>query len=116
MQNWSKSCLKASGGFTLLGDPAQAIYGFSDANDVEPESLINWVCIHKWPNELEKKELTYNHRSTGKVEELTSKARQLVLGEGSDDKVELSLRQMLGTLPKIGSGKTGSGCSEIVEF
>jgi DNA helicase II / ATP-dependent DNA helicase PcrA len=94
-----------SGGFTLLGDPAQAIYGFAEQVDYSGDPLIPWLRRRKWSPELQEGQLTTNYRSSGKMAILTERARGVVLREGPDIDAVLELQRLLSSLQSAGSGR-----------
>lgn len=82
---------RASGvGFTILGDPAQAIYSFAagkrpDGSDF-PTPREYWdQVVGCYGEELELKTLTRNHRATTPLARLSVHLRSVLLGEHSDE-------------------------------
>lgn len=96
------------GGFTLLGDPAQAIYDFAKTESSNRESLISWIQHQQWPTKLHIRELTINHRSKGATAELSQMARRHILSEEDDFDAEQALRALLNTVPQTGNARTAN--------
>jgi DNA helicase-2/ATP-dependent DNA helicase PcrA len=99
---------RISGGFTLLGDPAQAIYGFSAKNKGKTfttDTLLEWVRRQEWVSGLIERTLTTNYRSTGETARMAWKIRKDVLS-GSDTSPEAlkKLQGFVNTLREVGSG------------
>lgn len=102
----------AAGGFTFLGDPAQAIYGFtdpeieSDQEGIEDRApridLIEWVRNERWPGGLSVVELGHNYRSEGRLDAIGQAARQIVLSPMADRKAYTSLMELIEALEEVG--------------
>jgi len=99
---------RISGSFTLLGDPAQAIFNWSTENGDtgrREESVLEWVRHQEWIGGVER-ELSENHRATSALAKKTTAIRKDVLDEGDDDPEALArLRAFITGLDKAGSGK-----------
>jgi DNA helicase-2/ATP-dependent DNA helicase PcrA len=97
---------RISGGFTLLGDPAQAIYGFAkgrDEQNLSSQELLEWVRRQEWIQGLLEKQLSENYRSTGKPAVLAQKARSIIQIEKNGDHSLMGMREILETLDGAGS-------------
>lgn len=97
---------RISGGFTLLGDPAQAIYGFSsrrDQQNISSQELLEWIRHREWIQGLLEKQLSDNYRSTGKTAVLAQKARNIIQSEKNGDHSLTGMRELLDTIEGIGS-------------
>jgi superfamily I DNA/RNA helicase len=68
------------GGFTLLGDPAQAIYGFSN-NELETQEIMKWVKAQQWIEGVIERTLQENHRSSGDMADTTNAIRKTFFQE-----------------------------------
>jgi DNA helicase-2/ATP-dependent DNA helicase PcrA len=95
---------KAGAGFTVLGDPAQAIYGFSLDGEGDPEfanltarKLIEDVRA-RYGEDLTEIELETNHRSQAEIAALTATLRKILLSKVSDDKKLVALEKAVGEL------------------
>lgn len=91
-------------GFTILGDPAQAIYGFAakrEDGSSYPSSAEYWQrIVSAYRGELEIARLTSNHRSSAPLAEMSARLRTVLLGSGSEkDKLE-AVRQALASVPE----------------
>ena len=99
---------RISGGFTFLGDPAQAIYGFTrDQNRrLDAATLLDWVKKQTWINELAERNLTINYRSSGRTAELADRARSIIQnGDSKNNESAEELRGLLKNLKSAGTGK-----------
>jgi len=97
---------RISGGFTLFGDPAQAIYGFAkgkDKQNLSSQELLEWVRRQEWIKGLLEKQLSENYRSTGKPAMLAQKARSIIQIEKNGDHSLMGMREILETLDGAGS-------------
>lgn len=91
------------GGFTLLGDPALAIYGFANQGEERLSSadLLNWVLMQPWQDVVRERELKTNFRSTGKVAEMADQARSIIVdSQRNGVEVESGLKQLIARLPE----------------
>jgi DNA helicase-2/ATP-dependent DNA helicase PcrA len=95
---------KAGAGFTILGDPAQAIYGFSLDGEDDPEfakltarKLIEDVRA-RYGGDLTEIELETNHRSQTEIAALTATLRKILLSKVPDDKKLVALEKAVGEL------------------
>ena len=93
---------KMGTGFTVLGDPAQAIYGFAAASNERkfPTSAEYWNTIrNSYGSELKVLSLTKNYRANTPLAELSSSLRSVLLSKRSDtEKLEI-VQQAVTTLP-----------------
>jgi len=90
-------------GFTILGDPAQAIYGFAGepVGNSTGSDLAAWRSrlLALYGQGLERLELTKNHRSQGVMLKLANNLRSIVLS-GLADEVRLAqIRSAVAGLP-----------------
>ena len=91
-------------GFTILGDPAQAIYGFATSTEEHqfPTPREYWNRVKDaYGAELEIVELTHNFRSKRPLAELASSLRQVLLSQRSDDDKLQILREQVANLPSL---------------
>ena len=89
-------------GFTILGDPAQAIYGFAarSTGQAFPTTAEYWKrVIDTYGTELDIVTLTHNYRADRPLADLSSSLRQVLLSEKSDDEKLRIVREMVATLP-----------------
>lgn len=94
------------GGFTLLGDPAQAIYSFAkgrDKQNLSSQELLEWVRRQEWIHGLLEKQLSENYRSTGKPAAVAQKARSIIQTNQNGDRSLMGMRELLDTIEGIGS-------------
>ena len=95
------------GEFTLLGDPAQAIYGFAaraEDNALNLDGLLRWLVTQPWLATLRPTELTENHRATGPMAEVSSSLRrQLLMASKNDNRALERLRQFISSLNSSGT-------------
>lgn len=96
-------------GFTLLGDPAQAIYGFSlrqnqeNANVFTAEDLLKSVR-DVYTEDLNEKCLVSNFRSKQEIAKTVDKARDILLGS---DSAEQKLEKLAKIVDKSSSTDLG---------
>jgi len=104
-------------GFTILGDPAQAIYGFAaEKGSLTPRQY--WDKVRKlYGSGLSTFSLRTNHRATEPLAALSSQLRSVLLGTRPDqEKLEL-IQTVIGKLPERPKGETapqGSGSRAIL--
>ena len=94
---------RITGGFTLLGDPVQAIYGFSSAgtsNRLNSQDLLEWIRAKDWLNGLMERHLSLNYRSSGKPAQLAKKAREIL--QVSDQPLT-TMQEFIANLDTVGS-------------
>lgn len=95
-----------TGGFTLLGDPAQGIYDYLvDRDSQGPTSLefLDWVR-QTWRADLIIRELGHNYRSSSPSSLVAARARKLVLGPAQDGaQAYQTLREIVHSLESAGS-------------
>ena len=95
---------RPGGGFTILGDPAQAIYGFAAKGEVgssTPAEYWNRVT-DTYAGELEIVRLTHNYRAEQPLAKLSSSLRQVLLSGRTDDEKLRIVRAALAGLPSPG--------------
>jgi hypothetical protein len=89
-------------GFTLLGDPAQAIYGFSlklnkeNASVFTPQNLLTSIR-QTYKGEIAEECLVGNFRSKKEIANTVDKARDILLG---DESAEQKLEQLTAIIHK----------------
>ncbi|MDE0106414.1 MAG: UvrD-helicase domain-containing protein [Bryobacterales bacterium] len=89
-------------GFTILGDPAQAIYGFGarSAEQTFPTPAEYWKKItDAYGSDLEMLTLTQNYRAVRPLADLSSALRRVLLGQKSDNEKLRVLREEVASLP-----------------
>ena len=97
---------RIKGGFTLLGDPAQAIYGFAtkgDGQKLSSQDLLAWVRHREWFNGLLERQLSENYRSSGQPAELAKQARKIIQSSMNGDRSLAGMRELLETMDGVGS-------------
>lgn len=89
-------------GFTILGDPAQAIYGFA-ANSAEqdfPTPAEYWKRIaDSYGPDLEVLALTHNYRADKSLAQISSSLRSVLLSPRTDAEKLHIVREVVATLP-----------------
>lgn len=97
----------AKGGFTVLGDEAQAIYGFALRNsehtefaDLGPVALLDRIR-KDYSKQLTTVELRTNHRATKKLAQLTESVRSVLSQDIPGDKKLEAVLNVLEKLPAI---------------
>ena len=97
---------RIGGGFTLLGDPAQAIYDYQVKKPSDRPGAIEflkWVQS-TWSGELHTIEFIENHRVRTEAARVAEKTRLLVLEtQNGDPEGYRSIRAVLADLPIAGS-------------
>lgn len=97
---------RIEGGFTLLGDPAQAIYGFSN-KELETEEIMRWVKAQRWIQGVIERNLDENHRSSGAMANMTKEIRETFLAYRTEDAEALThLKTFVGKLKRAGTGNS----------
>ena len=89
-------------GFTILGDPAQAIYGFAatKAGRAFPTPAEYWKRVtDTYGAELDVVALTQNYRAEGALADLSSSLRQILLSQRTDDEKLRIVREAVADLP-----------------
>jgi DNA helicase-2/ATP-dependent DNA helicase PcrA len=96
-------------GFTLLGDPAQAIYGFAGAGDDDASGMDIWEEIReRYGDGVRVAPLAVNHRSTDEIAGLSNSLRS-ILESGLTPGVKLQkVRKVIAGLPTP-EGELGPG-------
>lgn len=91
-------------GFTVLGDPAQAIYQFGARNSPggEPAGINYWEVLKaRYGTELKQTALTRNHRATSEIAALAADLRAILEKKKLTDTKKLDLvRERLSRLPE----------------
>jgi hypothetical protein len=100
---------RVSGGFTLLGDPAQAIYNFSDNSKEKGNrntlNIFAWMKQQEWFQGVLERTLTENYRSSGELAEKVLSIRSEVISQDPEDFRALEkLRNFVKELNGAGSG------------
>jgi superfamily I DNA/RNA helicase len=96
---------RVGGGFTLLGDPAQAIYDYQVEKPADGPSAIEFLAWVRqtWSENLEVIELFKNHRARTASARVAEKIRPLVLQtQGGDPEGYRAIRALLTELPAAG--------------
>jgi superfamily I DNA/RNA helicase len=98
---------KNGGGFTILGDEAQAIYGFARRNsestefaDLSPSVLLKMIR-EGYPRELRTEELKTNHRATKKLAEVTHSLRAILSRDMPGEKKLDAMLKIIERIPAI---------------
>lgn len=89
-------------GFTVLGDPAQAIYGFAASSTEQdfPTPAEYWKRItDTYGPDLEVLALTHNYRADRPLAELSSSLRSVLLSPRTDAEKLHIVREVVTTLP-----------------
>lgn len=92
----------AGAGFTVLGDPAQAIYGFAaaSAERTYPTAAEYWNRIREtYSSDLEVLTLTRNYRADSPLATLSSSLRKVLLSGRTDDEKLRFVREAVAGLP-----------------
>lgn len=91
---------RATCGFTLLGDPAQSIYGFATEEPDSESGMDVWEEIRsRYGDAAETVALRRNHRSTGNIAALSSGLRTVLESELPDDAKLAKVREAIHCLP-----------------
>jgi superfamily I DNA/RNA helicase len=98
---------KLGSGFTILGDEAQAIYGFALRNsgeaefaDLSPAVLLERIR-KRYPRELCTVELKTNHRATKKLAEVTGALRSILSRDISGEEKFDAMVKLFERIPEI---------------
>lgn len=97
---------RISGGYTLLGDPAQAIYGFAlkEEGGMSSLDLLNWVRTRNPGRKPVELSLSSNYRSGGKLDGFVQGVREEILQANPEDLKALErLRGIISGLDSSGS-------------
>jgi hypothetical protein len=98
---------RIDGGFTLLGDPAQAIYGWAlrdEGGGIDVDELLRWVRTWDWIPGLSESDLQFDYRSGGTIADRTSTIRERILAPGGDaEEVRDDLEQIIAGFESAGS-------------
>jgi DNA helicase II / ATP-dependent DNA helicase PcrA len=101
-------------GFTLLGDPAQSIYGFSlklnrkNASVFTAQDLLRDVR-EIYAEELQERCLVGNFRSTAEIARTVGQARSILLGSESGEQKLRKLAQIVNSTSSTDLGQLMSG-------
>ena len=93
---------RAGAGFTILGDPAQAIYAFAAtaSGSTFPTPAEYWERVREsYGAELELVELTHNYRTDRPLADLSFSLRRDLLSGRSDEEKLRILREAVAALP-----------------
>ena len=93
---------RTGAGFTILGDPAQAIYAFAATGTCNafPTPAEYWKRVRQaYGTELEVVELTHNYRADRPLAELSSSLRRVLLSGRSDEEKLRIVREAVAALP-----------------
>ena len=89
-------------GFTVLGDPAQAIYGFAASSEDQafPPPAEYWNRIRDtYGSSLEVLALTHNYRADTPLAQISSSLRSVLLSPRTDAEKLRIVREVVATLP-----------------
>lgn len=89
-------------GFTILGDPAQAIYGFAahEEGRAFPTPVEYWnAVITTYGSELEQRSLERNFRASEPLAKVSAILREVLLSERSDSEKLQFVRKVVAALP-----------------
>ena len=93
---------RSGAGFTILGDPVQAIYGFAahEEGKVLPTPVEYWErVIRRYGSELEQRSLERNFRAIEPLAKDSAILREVLLSERSDSEKLQFLRDVVAALP-----------------
>jgi hypothetical protein len=96
---------KGGAGFTVLGDPSQAIYGFAARNGGKrfPTPRQYWSRITGlYGDELKSLTLIKNYRATGSVAALSAGMRAILTSDLSEEEKYEAIRVKMDALPAAG--------------
>lgn len=96
----------AGAGFTVLGDMAQAIYGFALRNGIrEYQALTSGALMQNladlYQSDVSKLSLTVNFRATGALNSLTANLRRLLLRRASGKTKFKSMVEVTSRIPEL---------------
>lgn len=92
-------------GFTVLGDPSQAIYGFAARNDGKrfPTPRQYWSRITRlYGDELKPLTLIRNYRATGSVAAVSAGMRAILTSDLTEEEKYEAIRAKMDALPAAG--------------
>jgi hypothetical protein len=99
---------QAGVGFTILGDPAQAIYGFAAGNagqDGRVTPLDYWNAVReRYGAELAVRILTKNYRAAAPLADLSARLRCVLLGNFPDEAKLAAVQEAVSSLPELQGG------------
>jgi hypothetical protein len=90
-------------GFTILGDPAQAIFGWAaraGGTAVRSPREYWQEVLERYGTGLEVRTLTHNHRADAPLAALSNEVRGVLLGELGDEEKLAIVRERLEALPQ----------------
>ncbi|MDX8527001.1 AAA family ATPase [Mesorhizobium sp. MSK_1335] len=91
-------------GFTVLGDPAQAIFSFSaksQGSTSYPRPTEYWRrIVDVYGSQLDLVRLTRNYRSTPPIAEISARLRAVLLGDYSESQKLEAVKRALAALPE----------------
>lgn len=92
---------KPGAGFTVLGDPAQAIFGFAgrlaEQDTATPQQYWDHIT-RNWASDLQTLRLTHNFRATSKIAAFSSGIRDILRSERSETEKLEAVRAQLNSL------------------
>lgn len=104
---------RVGGGFTLLGDPAQAIYDWSIADKpgaITPAGLLHWLHNQPWAADLAEPRIDTGYRLEGETAAMAHELRESILSAEAGATEPLSrLREVVKGLESAGTAKAPSG-------
>lgn len=89
-------------GFTVLGDPAQAIYGFAGkgSDQAFPSPSEYWKrIVDNYGSDLEELTLSRNYRAAPPLAEISASLRKVLLSERPDEEKLRIVRKAVAVLP-----------------
>ena len=96
-------------GFTILGDPAQAIYGFAAGNGAKTPRQYWDEVQGRYRGNLQIHSLQFNHRAAESLAALSAQLRSMILGiQPDEDKLKL-IRAAIAELPERSGSLEGLG-------
>ncbi|WP_162241551.1 UvrD-helicase domain-containing protein [Methylobacterium sp. Leaf117] len=107
-------------GFTVLGDPAQAIYGFAAAGDRDAVSAAAYWrrIVERYGDGIEHLRLTHNFRSTPPIAAMSARLRAVLTGDLKNEEKLRAVQEALAALPKSEgfdlASITGGGSSAVL--
>lgn len=88
-------------GFTVLGDPAQAIYGFAARQEDSQDAVADYwkVLRDAYGSSLQEIELMQNYRAVPELADITGKLRQVLRQSASGERKLASMHEFISALP-----------------
>jgi hypothetical protein len=100
---------RVGGGFTLLGDPAQAIYDWSIARNpgaLTPAELLRWLRNQPWAANLIEPQIDTGYRLKGETAAMALKLRETILSaQEGDTEPLIRLEEVVRGLQSAGSAR-----------